>query len=232
MFFSTCATPWTSRSLTVLLDVDVLSDVHPSGTSSSLSSISSCSMFCPQGNTCRQWCSRHVDPCRRVTSLAVPWQHFHAQKSSTSQALSTGSSFFARAASTPSGVQTAQSFAPWPAPKSPRKMPSRQRLSAPIRLASLPVAIHATFCPNGATTRRKFLPSVERCSPVHTDTMPIDCRSLLNQPRQRVVILRKPQSPILCPAHTRVSVFWPSLISRPLQRHRFQEIGHSTFAPG
>ena len=70
-------------------------------------------------------------------------------------------------------------------------MPSRQRLSAPIRLASLPVTIH--LLPEWCNHSSKALArsSLERSSSVHASAMLIDCCCrVLNKPSQCVMILR------------------------------------------
>ena len=128
---------------------------------SSVPSISSCSRLCWQWYSCSQRCSRQADPDRRVASLAVPWQSLHTQEK-----LHVPSTFVwfeldrpyrlhaiwrsnSVVACTLTSARESQEYAYTPT-----------TLSAPIRLASLPVAIHMTFGPNGVATRRKLLPSL------------------------------------------------------------------------
>ena len=132
--------------------------VHPSPVgNSSLPSISFCSRHRWQRNSRRQQCSWHADPDRRGASLAVPWQPLRTQEK-----LPVPSTFVLLELDRPSRLHTI-----WcsngvvvctlaSAKESQEDDLTPTTLCADLARVSA-CRIHMTFCPNGATTRRKLL---------------------------------------------------------------------------
>ena len=106
-----------------------------------------------QRTFCQHQCRRQ-DQSHSCRSHGNP---FTDNSSFTSQVSSSGTSVIALPALNLAGMSIALADDP-PTPKIPQKMPSCQRLCELILPTCFRANIHHTFCPEGATVRRSFLP--------------------------------------------------------------------------
>ena len=141
----------------LLPDLDVLSDAHWSQAWNS--SLPAYPLLLEGSVGLGTPASNDAGPNRRVASLAIPWQILHTQEK-----LHVPSTFvwleLHRPCSPPPrhlALQQRNRSNLVQAQQNPRRRLPANNSLALIRLASFPVDIHITFCPNGATTRRILL---------------------------------------------------------------------------
>ena len=129
---------------------------------------------------------------------------------------------------------TAQSFAPFSAPKSPKRMPSRQRLcrADPTRVFACrhPHDVLPEWCNHSSKDLAR--PSVEWCSSDHASDANWVLLPRVEQSTPACRDSRALPGLTLSAAHNEGFGSWPSPPSRLLQPNRFQEIGISTTVLG